>query len=156
MAPRKTVARWFTDWLCMRARFAQPQPRGSGSAWCLQQTRIRTVCAGCCYLTDGLGGDHPSYMCRTAGDRRHSQHGRPAAKGSQLEYTRPRRACNDKLNIGRLDETTSPDEHASSHGIAGPGSSFGPWFILIASQLGVSSHRSFDLAVNSKGRENQH
>ena len=41
--------------LCMRARFAQPQPRGSGSAWCLQQIRIRTVCAGCCYLTDGLG-----------------------------------------------------------------------------------------------------
>ncbi len=94
----------------------------------------------------------PTLHVQNPGDRRHSQHGRPAAKGSQLEYTRPRRACNDKLNIGRLDETTSPDEHASSHGVAGPGSSFGPWFILIASQLGVSSHRSCDVAVNSKGR----
>src|SRR5207245_1474467 len=37
------------------ALLAQPQPRGSGNASCLQQTRIRTVCAGCCCLTDGLG-----------------------------------------------------------------------------------------------------
>src|SRR6266853_2030834 len=35
-------------------------------------------------------------------------------------------------------------------------SSFGLWFLLIASQVGVSSHRSYDLAVNSKGRENQY
>src|SRR6267154_4076984 len=35
-------------------------------------------------------------------------------------------------------------------------SSCGPWFLLIASQVGVSSHRSCDLGVNSKGRENQY
>src|SRR5207245_555632 len=43
------------------ALLAQPQPRGSGNASCLQQTRIRTVCAGCCCLTDGLG-PNASYL----------------------------------------------------------------------------------------------
>jgi hypothetical protein len=47
-------------------------------------------------------------------------------------------------------------EHAGSHGIEGPRSSFGPWFMLIAPQAGVSLQRSYDVAVNSKGRENQH
>jgi hypothetical protein len=55
MALRKTVARWFTVWLCPPSRFAQPQPMSSGSASCLQQTRFQTVCASRCYLTDGLG-----------------------------------------------------------------------------------------------------
>jgi len=43
------------------ALLAQPQPRGPGSASCLQQTRIRTVCAGCCCLTDGLGVTWPPW-----------------------------------------------------------------------------------------------
>jgi hypothetical protein len=58
MALRKTVARWFTVWLCPPSRFAQPQPMSSGSASCLQQTRFQTVCASRCYLTDGLGLQH--------------------------------------------------------------------------------------------------
>jgi len=36
-------------------RLAQPQPSSSGNASCLQQTRIRTECVTCRYLTDGLG-----------------------------------------------------------------------------------------------------
>lgn len=47
-------------------------------------------------------------------------------------------------------------EHAGSRGIEGPRSSFGPGFMLIAPQAGVSLQRSYDVAVNSKGRENQH
>ena len=67
MATRKTVARWFTDLPCTPANFAQPQTMSSGSASCPQQTRIWSVCASHCYLTDGLGSDRIAEIPRGTG-----------------------------------------------------------------------------------------